>query len=626
MTDINTWRKKIAHPTRSKTPVADDGDDRHSDNGSERSTSRLRPRPKLTRYLSNYLAISAPQKSDELFSDNFWDNLGQPADVEPKVDPYMVVQSISTMLLRNPNKPLPVAHNSGLLHLIENYRNLREEKEKLDELLKETLDGFKEAEERWATEEHNFRSEIRRLELIIARGKQGMTELMRARQGSVIHRKRKVHKTQSEEQLETAYEFLWRDQVNQDFLREGQRVVLRSKSPSNQMKALSRTLSHMNVHDDLPVGTPPDKRHKHSLSYWTKSNEVAPSHGESMLPSQGGGALKTSQSDDPSDTYSTFSSAGDALPDEEGATTNTILDARAEGEDFVALRDLVIQLARRRGICIETMLPRLVDIFEGKDDTMLKQQFSEASSKPRQDTDSGDWGLERRPRHSQSQPQLSSDRHPRRHFSFDPGDDMTISAMDQVAAEFANPGSNVQASSYSQAQKLSSQAPLAVDTITSPETRKPSMIPTPLQEHPLARVRREDSPSSILTSVYEDSLTRRDSASSVNSSATALRHGSSIKSSRRFSVGPGSSTSVGARSGTPRSIEHTANARNSFALAAARAAGGGSGQSSGTESSVTTKSRYKQHSNTGSRNSSSSHLPTQKNLHGNQPQDGCLGC
>ncbi|KAF2500711.1 hypothetical protein BU16DRAFT_614429 [Lophium mytilinum] len=570
MTDINAWRKKISHPTRSKTPVADDFDDRHSDNGSERSTSRLRPRPKLTRYLSNYLAISAPQKSDELFSDNFWDNLGQPVDVEPKVDPYMVVQSISTMLLRNPNKPLPVAHNSSILHLVENYRNLREEKEKLDELLKETLDGYKEAEERWSAEEHNFRSEIRRLELIIARGKQGMTELMRARQGSVIHRKRKVHKTPSEEQLETAYEFLWRDQVSQDMMREGQRVVLRSKSPSNQMKALSKTLSHMNDHDDLPVGTPPDRRHKHSLSYWTKSNEAAPSHGESILSSQGRGPPLASQSDDPSDTYSTFSSAGDALPDEEGATTNTIVDARAEGEDFVALRDLVIQLARRRGICIETMLPRLVNILEGKDNAVLEQHLSEAPSKPRQDTDSGDWGLERRPRHSQSQPQLSSDRHPRRHFSFDPGDDTTISAMDQVTAELASVGRTL---------TLSSQV-LAVDTKVSPETRKASMIPSPLQEHPLARVRREDSPSSILTSVYQDSMTRRDSASSVNSSATAVRHSSSIRSSRRISVGPGSSTSAVARSGTPRLTENAGNARNSFALAAARAVGGGSGQKS----------------------------------------------
>jgi hypothetical protein len=222
MTDINAWRKRISHPIRSKTPINDDVDDRHSEHGSENSTSRHRSRPKLSRYLSSYLAITAPPKSDEFASD-FWNNLGQPLDPVEKVDPYMVVQSIHTMIMKNPSRPIPAAHNSNLLHIIENHRNLCEEKERLGGLLKDTLDGFKEAEQRWITEEHNFRSEIRRLELILARGKQGMTELMRARQGSIIQRKRKIHKTPSEEQLETFFEFLTRDQIDQDNMREGQR-------------------------------------------------------------------------------------------------------------------------------------------------------------------------------------------------------------------------------------------------------------------------------------------------------------------------------------------------------------------------------------------------------------------
>jgi site-specific DNA-adenine methylase len=115
------------------------------------------------------------------------------------------------------------------LHLLEDYRGLRLEKDKIEELLKQTLDGFKEAEERWTTEEAGYRAEIRRLELIIARGKQGMTELTRTREHSVIKRKRTHHKSPSDEKLETAYEFLSRDQIYQDAMRQGQRGIKRFK-------------------------------------------------------------------------------------------------------------------------------------------------------------------------------------------------------------------------------------------------------------------------------------------------------------------------------------------------------------------------------------------------------------
>jgi hypothetical protein len=106
---------------------------------------------------------------------------------------------------------------------------LRLEKDKIEELLKQTLDGFKEAEERWTTEEAGYRAEIRRLEVIIAKGKQGMTELIRTREHSVIKRKRTHHKLPSDEKLETAYEFLSRDQICQDAMRQGQRGIKRFK-------------------------------------------------------------------------------------------------------------------------------------------------------------------------------------------------------------------------------------------------------------------------------------------------------------------------------------------------------------------------------------------------------------
>ena len=227
MTDIHTWRKNT-QPTRSKTLIVEDTEGRRSEYGSTLDISTPRRRPKLSRYMSNCLAMTTPVKPEE-FSSNFWDTLGEPIIYEPKVDSLQVLESISSTLIGSPHKTLPIQQNSSLLHLFEDYRGLRLEMDKIEELLKQTLDGFKEAEERWTTEEAGYRAEIRRLELIIAGGKQGMRELTRARQDSVIKRKRTHHKLPSDEKLETAYEFLSRDQIYQDAMRQGQRGIKRIK-------------------------------------------------------------------------------------------------------------------------------------------------------------------------------------------------------------------------------------------------------------------------------------------------------------------------------------------------------------------------------------------------------------
>ncbi|OCL06130.1 hypothetical protein AOQ84DRAFT_248761, partial [Glonium stellatum] len=168
----HTWRKRI-QPARSKTPIVEDSEDRHSEHGSTSEVTTPRRRPKLSKYISSYLAITTPVKPDE-FSCNFWDTLGEPVIYEPKADSLQVLESISATLISSPHKPLPIQQNSGLLCLLEDYRGLRLKKDKIEELLKQTLEGFREAQERWTAEEAGYGAEIKRLELIIARGKQGM--------------------------------------------------------------------------------------------------------------------------------------------------------------------------------------------------------------------------------------------------------------------------------------------------------------------------------------------------------------------------------------------------------------------------------------------------------------------
>jgi hypothetical protein len=78
----------------------------------------------------------------------------------------------------NSTQPIPVEHNSGLFRVFEDYRKVREHKERLEKLLKDTFHDWGRAEKHWSQAEARYNAEIRRLELLIARGTSGMTGLV----------------------------------------------------------------------------------------------------------------------------------------------------------------------------------------------------------------------------------------------------------------------------------------------------------------------------------------------------------------------------------------------------------------------------------------------------------------
>jgi hypothetical protein len=80
--------------------------------------------------------------------------------------------------MMNSYQPIPVEHNSGLFRVFEDYRKMREHKEGLEKLLKDTLQDWDKAEKHWGQAEACYNAEIRRLELLIARGTSGMTGLV----------------------------------------------------------------------------------------------------------------------------------------------------------------------------------------------------------------------------------------------------------------------------------------------------------------------------------------------------------------------------------------------------------------------------------------------------------------
>jgi hypothetical protein len=98
-----------------------------------------------------------------------WNN-----DVPPlgahSVDPLVSLQCIYSYMNTLPTRPIPVDYYSGLFHIFEDYRKVREKKERLEAMLQESLDGYRKAEETSAKIENRYQAEVRRLELLIARG------------------------------------------------------------------------------------------------------------------------------------------------------------------------------------------------------------------------------------------------------------------------------------------------------------------------------------------------------------------------------------------------------------------------------------------------------------------------
>lgn len=177
--DMSGWRKTIhgSIPEASASRVAplsstaDDEDTRSERSETSTTNRKITPRPKLSRYLSGYLAIKEASKEPEFPEP--WSEDALPAFV-PLIDPLVVLQSVHTHLVRNSSRPIPVEHHSGILRIFEDYKKVREEKERLHRVLQETLSGYEAAEKSWEASEDRYHEEIRRLDLLVARSDIGM--------------------------------------------------------------------------------------------------------------------------------------------------------------------------------------------------------------------------------------------------------------------------------------------------------------------------------------------------------------------------------------------------------------------------------------------------------------------
>lgn len=192
MADIQHWMRKTMQPVRTRTPTFPlASDERRStvdtSSLSESSTPRRRSGPR--KKISSYFSYRSSKYLDGPAADAVWPSAAS-VDRVSMPDINTMVNSIFIKLCNQPFEGLPAQMNSSMLHVIEAYRNLSGEREQLDEQMEELANRLEDVEKIWEKDETAYRAEIKRLELIIAKGKDGMAKLMASRQDSVVNRKR----------------------------------------------------------------------------------------------------------------------------------------------------------------------------------------------------------------------------------------------------------------------------------------------------------------------------------------------------------------------------------------------------------------------------------------------------
>ena len=224
MTDINQWRRGL--PARARTPALEFVE---HDNDTRSASVPPTPRRGLRPKLSSYFTQAGPSKTDlSIYEDAgsplpSWD----PGNSFPSPNADGLMESIMCRLMSKPYEPLEPRFNGMLLQIFEEFRNLKDEKESLKAQLALERDGryddkqeISKLEAKFDEERMEWKAEVKRLELLLAKGKRGLAEVTKARQDSVIRRRREQLADSSDEagskKKETIVEFLQKSKRFED--------------------------------------------------------------------------------------------------------------------------------------------------------------------------------------------------------------------------------------------------------------------------------------------------------------------------------------------------------------------------------------------------------------------------
>ena len=214
MTDIQQWRRMI-QPARVRTPAVEIEEPEPVQSP---TTPRRGLKPKLSSYFTQHTNLSGVSKTDTALEDD-WFSTKLPSwsadDPVPSPDANNLIEAIMCRLLSEPYRALDQRFNGMLMQIFESYQNLKEEKQRLlleaqqeaDRRLA-TEETLHRAKEEWDQEKQDYKAEVKRLELLLAKGsKRGLAEVTLARQDSVL-RRGKQRKLSEDEPKETILEFL----------------------------------------------------------------------------------------------------------------------------------------------------------------------------------------------------------------------------------------------------------------------------------------------------------------------------------------------------------------------------------------------------------------------------------
>jgi hypothetical protein len=163
--------------------------------------SRLRPTSRSSAYLNigrtNTLSLQpadSPTFSNDL--DRIWHN--------PNTDQLAETLKV-VMMTRGALEPVPVQYNSYILHILEAYHNMRVELDnkvlETDQLKRQYSTVVQEMAEKtsgWEEKERNYRTEMKKLEIMLAGGQRGLELVSLARSNSALFREgRSIPETKS---------------------------------------------------------------------------------------------------------------------------------------------------------------------------------------------------------------------------------------------------------------------------------------------------------------------------------------------------------------------------------------------------------------------------------------------
>ncbi|KAL1306022.1 hypothetical protein AAFC00_004152 [Neodothiora populina] len=242
MADMVQWTRRV-QSLRVRTPLPHvDSDDVSSDMVTALTTPRKKLRPRLSSYFSHHMPSTGidnlPRSSPDLVSMPQQQEQPDSRDTYVcQIEPQRLMECILTKLMVDPFHTLDARDNSSLLMIFESYRTLCDQNAALSEKLQNEVDcryavevEAEKTEKRWQQEREDYRAEVRRLEILVAKGQRGLVDLVNARQYSTLRRdRRRAEVAIDADHKETVFEFLERTRLEDAEAKRSQRGAYRWK-------------------------------------------------------------------------------------------------------------------------------------------------------------------------------------------------------------------------------------------------------------------------------------------------------------------------------------------------------------------------------------------------------------